>query len=760
MSTVKRLPALIDLALIAVPAKRRRGKASSNLREPREAEASGISGNRKWKGPKVVSQVIFATAALLAVTTTGCGHGARTVPPPSHAAAQPGGPDASLERLIGTNLSAHDRAILLAMAQRMPAAVRSRATQSNTTLAVAIIDARGRIARQFSNRPNILIGPDTRVGKVVQSTHGARVAPGKMVPRNANRVASAIPVLPGLGTGPYHTLLSQTGLGSGNYAGVNAPCNATVNGGDVPYFALGGSTNQPSSQVEAGAELIIDADPAKSVYVPYFRYAGGSGLILYPGNAGTLTNTSAQSGTGDGTTFVCGSNQSMQIELSFGVQTAISLPNSDPLQPVTLFTSVLSTDAGAVIFGLVFPTQNWQNWIGLPPTGTTGCTQCYYYQTTSIALANSDNGAIGDSYGPVKWSGMGIQFDYGATSPVAYSECLNYPAWSSVVNECGNTPADPLDGTIQVANQSIDNNSGTDDVSIGGGPQLQPQQDAKLETSEFPSDAPAYVFVDPNVDAGPVTDALRRRVTSVAPGVIPIPCPPANARIDVRTAGSITLTNDATCPPGSIIDAIYAQTKTFDFNAQHTPTSSPAPVSKSCGGNTCSASFVISVAGTGIVEVNSWYTAHFPTQRPVTSPYAGFSIPFNNLGQAYPQEQDTRYAGATKPVPFPAPPPMMQACPQNASIPKAGCSYRSDKPLGVNFAADLRTAYDVNKWDTTIFKSSDLQAHHIQPLCWGGANDVNKNGVYLRKANHQRYTSWWGRTRISGETCDVMPATR
>ena len=640
----------------------------------------------------------------------------------------------------------------MAMTQRMPPPLRARATRSNTTLAVAVMDHQGRIARQFSNRPGALLAAKMPTGKAVQTGSGStRLARKAAVAGTGTRAPSDISVLPGLGTGPYHTLVSQSGLGSANYAGVNAPCNATVNAGDVPYFALGGSTNQPNSQVEVGAELIVDTDPAKNAYVPYFRYAGGPGLILYPGNAGTITNTSAQSGTGDGTTFICGSNQSLQIWVGFGAQTAIPVPNSDPLQFETLFTSILSTDTGSVIFGLVFPIQNWQNWIGLPPTGVTGCAQCYYYQTTSIALANPNNGATGDSYGPVKWSGIGIQFDYGAPSPVAYSECLNYPAWSSTVNECGNTPANPLDGTIQIANQSIDNNYGTDEVSIGG-PQLQPQQEAKLETEEFPSDAPAYVFADPNVDRGPVTDALRRRVTSVLPGAIPVRCLPATATVNVRAAGKITVRNDAACPPGSIIDAIYAQTKAFDFNAQNTPIATPPPTSKPCGGNTCSASFGFSVTGTGIVEVDTWYTAHFPSQKPATSPHAGFSIPFNNLGQAYPQEQDTRYTDTSRTVPFPAPPPMIQTCPQNASTRKTGCSYRTDKPLGINFAADLRTAYDLNKWDTTIFKSPNLQAHHIHPLCWGGRNDVNNNGVYLRKADHQKYTSWWGRTRVSGES--------
>jgi hypothetical protein len=174
-----------------------------------------------------------------------------------------------------------------------------------------------------------------------------------------------------------------------------------------------------------------------------------------------------------------------------------------------------------------------------------------------------------------------------------------------------------------------------------------------------------------------------------------------------------------------------------------TPTATPTPVATGC-----------TSGGTGIVGIEVWNTAHFPHEPPVKSPVAGFSVPFNDDGTAYPQRQDTRTSAAWN-VPFPEPPPVFQACAQTKSAPViSGCSYRRSAE-GRTFANNLRAWYAAQNWPQAVFRDGRAEAHHIQPLCWGGRNDYKKNGVFLERSVHNRFTAWWGAVKLGSQvTCE------
>ncbi|MFK0734827.1 MAG: hypothetical protein ACFKPT_15225 [Gloeotrichia echinulata GP01] len=92
---------------------------------------------------------------------------------------------------------------------------------------------------------------------------------------------------------------------------------------------------------------------------------------------------------------------------------------------------------------------------------------------------------------------------------------------------------------------------------------------------------------------------------------------------------------------------------------------------------------------------------------------------YNDKGASYPFIKPTR--GDMPIVQFPDPP------------------YVERVPRAANFADELRKIYVAKNW--TI--PSDPEAHHIKPIAWGGGNDVSANGVFLGKATHQLFTTWW-----------------
>ena len=47
-----------------------------------------------------------------------------------------------------------------------------------------------------------------------------------------------------------------------------------------------------------------------------------------------------------------------------------------------------------------------------------------------------------------------------------YTDCLNHASWTSAKNECGNTPANPINSVIHVSGQSLRSSAGTETVTI------------------------------------------------------------------------------------------------------------------------------------------------------------------------------------------------------------------------------------------------------------------------------------------------------
>lgn len=195
-----------------------------------------------------------------------------------------------------------------------------------------------------------------------------------------------------------------------------------------------------------------------------------------------------------------------------------------------------------------------------------------------------------------------------------------------------------------------------------------------------------------------------------------------------------------------MVDDAYLQVDYYPFNNQTTSSSTVGPVSKACGSPSCIANFTISTSRASyILGIEVWYAAHLPGQSSVSSNHVGYSVPFNNNGAVYPQEQDTR-AGSATIVPFPAPPPTFQSCPQIGTIAPPGCSKRSSA-----FAGGLEEFYKTQGFPLGIFFQHPIEAHHIQPLCWGGNNSF-QNGVYLLGSVHRKFTAWWRAITIDGSS--------
>jgi hypothetical protein len=93
---------------------------------------------------------------------------------------------------------------------------------------------------------------------------------------------------------------------------------------------------------------------------------------------------------------------------------------------------------------------------------------------------------------------------------------------------------------------------------------------------------------------------------------------------------------------------------------------------------------------------------------------------YNDKGASYPFIKPTRSDMPI--VPFPLDPPYVERVPRAA-----------------NFADELRKIYVAKAW--TI--PAEPEAHHIKPIAWGRGNDPSTNGVFLGRATHQLFTTWW-----------------
>ena len=95
------------------------------------------------------------------------------------------------------------------------------------------------------------------------------------------------------------------------------------------------------------------------------------------------------------------------------------------------------------------------------------CDGCRVSATTSIGQ-QADSKNCGDFFGPVGWSGEII---YGSDATLQpFAQWLDYPGWTHTPNnECGNTPASPLNSVIEVSNQSLSAQGGKEAVIINDG---------------------------------------------------------------------------------------------------------------------------------------------------------------------------------------------------------------------------------------------------------------------------------------------------
>jgi hypothetical protein len=286
---------------------------------------------------------------------------------------------------------------------------------------------------------------------------------------------------------------------------------------------------------------------------------------------------------------------------------------------------------------------------------------------------------------------------------------------------------------------------------------LQPQQDVTLLTPQYPSGSPPYIFGDPTLSGiamlppPSIGTAAVRRPASQADFV---PCSLPNTRFDYSAVSVVKITTSPACPQGlGKIDSVVFSFNLRTFNAQDTPLGSPAPIFTElpCGTAACTKSFTYHIPkGSYIVSGTTYYyvtggdTIHFQ------SGIAEITAPYNSKGIIYPQFQDTRTL-APQIVGFPEPPALFRRCPYTIQGKVSACPARSN-----SFAVDLGAYYQRSGFPLAILKYSDAEAHHIQPVSWGG-NSLMENGVFLVKSAHDQYTNWWKAVNLGTGTSNPGP---
>jgi hypothetical protein len=554
------------------------------------------------------------------------------------------------------------------------------------------------------------------------------------------------------------------------FAHVTLPCAPTLTGTDTPYIAFGAYTDTANNLIESGEQFIPNADPTKSAYQPYIRY-GGSARISFPGD-GTATSLypiQAQSGSGDGSAWVCGANPSVTIYPEFFIE--IVPTGSVPTGPTfgTLITNsswLGDTYNGpapnSIVYGVLLPnddplssTAGWNGWsfVGDYFTGNLNCTNCHLTQTTAIGMDGPHPGD-GSVFGPVQWSNMVV----GDAAAGVYSTCANAPSWTNGGNECGNTPASPLNSVIQVSNQSL-TTMGTDTVTINNAAPGEAELVERLQTTQFPSDAPSYVFADAAAAGGPDVRGSAAAMSSAVRAPQDMRRIACSGFIDVNVQANGTARNtvpaayDILCPvrlgspdPPAYVRDVHVTTHVYRFNDQATEIRQPQDNTFRCNYYTCTGSINVPVASESkIVEFETYYTAGGPGVEP-ESLHRHRRVPFNSNGFAYPEIVDTRYSGLplAQPLSVPFPPGSpggrtVQNCRKGHGV----CVRRDG-----HFKPKLEEAYGTSRWPNAdmslVNKGNSVNGHHIQELQWGGDNTLD-NGVLLWKPEHDEFTNWWGR---------------
>lgn len=107
---------------------------------------------------------------------------------------------------------------------------------------------------------------------------------------------------------------------------------------------------------------------------------------------------------------------------------------------------------------------------------------------------------------------------------------------------------------------------------------------------------------------------------------------------------------------------------------------------------------------------------------------------YNDKGAPYPHVRSTR--GGEEYVPFPTYTPGYgwTKCKDDIKVATPPACPRPD-----GFPEKVRKYYESKGWS---IPKSPTEAHHIQPLRWGGGNDAS-NGVLLDEFYHKPFTTWW-----------------
>lgn len=271
-------------------------------------------------------------------------------------------------------------------------------------------------------------------------------------------------------------------------------------------------------------------------------------------------------------------------------------------------------------------------------------------------------------------------------------------------------------------------------------PSLELTMTGTLQTVENPIDAPAYVYEDSALMAlqdggnGGVVTSSARRTTGFAGG-IKVPCV-GQTTIDAKAKGSAQVRINITCTPPAVATRVDVTTRRHGFNRQSDTIGSDVKTVMLCGRSACSGTIPVPVAGTGLYEIMSTYSAKTTADSATSDPFKRV-IPFNEAGIPYPQYVDTRYLD--RPILFPSARTSFVHCPGAIKQDAFGCYARD-----AAFADKLRHEYGLMGWNMAVFKYADIDAHHIHPLQWGGDNSVEDNGVFLVQHGHRSaYGPWW-----------------
>lgn len=262
---------------------------------------------------------------------------------------------------------------------------------------------------------------------------------------------------------------------------------------------------------------------------------------------------------------------------------------------------------------------------------------------------------------------------------------------------------------------------------------------------------PPNIYAEAGVNAAPVAASTRRAnfgSMETCSGMF---------HVGLAPSGRLQYWNDVRCiDPKAVIET--ADFYFYSYDVQNpTVLAKFTEVKQQCQlvGPVCSTpnqDFPLPLGRSQKIEFYVFYTGHDeygPNQSNQQGPSDKYVL--NDQIQPYPKVFATGYMGPNNSglVGFPVPPPQFVYCRRQAGVPP--CAQRSG-----SFRKRLEDHYIKNSWILPYASGSksDYDAHHIQPVEWGGSNDPG-NGVFLtnvRTATNQHYqfTSWWCNFSLTG----------